>query len=83
MRRSATWLLLGFALALATIVMAGITYATLDLEEKRKLDAADAYVEEQTRLALWRMDSMLGPMIALENSRPHQFFTKKKCGNTT
>jgi len=72
MRRTrAIWA--AFALCLAALLVAmGVVSATalrLDRAERRAVQRAAA--EEKIRLALWRMDSALLPLIVQESARPH------------
>ncbi len=48
-----------------------ITIHALRLEERDAMSQASASRQEATRLALWRMDSALTPVIAREASRPY------------
>jgi signal transduction histidine kinase len=70
-RPRAIWL--GFALCLLILLTATgwVTWTALSLEkEQSRLREVEA-TEEQVRLALWRMDSMLAPLIAQESGRPY------------
>jgi signal transduction histidine kinase len=51
-----------------------LTGASLRLEEEGRHAQAQAALYEQLRLALWRLDSMLAPVIAREDSRPYQHY---------
>jgi signal transduction histidine kinase len=67
---------LAFAVA-AAVVLAAMGYVTATV---LRLDAAEgesrrrARLEENVRLALWRMDSALAPLIAAEHARPASAF---------
>ncbi|HYW78140.1 MAG TPA: HAMP domain-containing sensor histidine kinase [Thermoguttaceae bacterium] len=71
---------LGFALCLAVVLsaMGWITLVAIRLD-RAEADArhqeAEAHRraawEEKTRLALWRMDSVLSPLVAQESARPY------------
>ena len=69
-RNGLMWL--GFAAA-AAVLLASMAWATAAV---LRLDAAEvearrrAQLEENVRLALWRMDSALAPLIAAEHARP-------------
>ena len=54
--------------ALAVGALAWISYWSLSLERTLRQEAR---LEENVRLALWRMDSLAGAVIARENARPH------------
>lgn len=63
-----TWLLFAVCLAVAMAAMGWTSLTVLRLERAEARAAAQAEFE---RLALWRMDSALVPLIAQESSRPH------------
>lgn len=72
MRR--TWLLwLAFTLCLAVVLaaMGWVSLATLRLDEAEARARQQAALEENVRLALWRMDSALAPLLAQESARPY------------
>lgn len=52
-----------------------LTFQTLELERAEAESRRSAAREERVRLALWRMDSLLTPFVALENSRPADDYT--------
>ena len=52
-----------------------VTFQTLELESTQAASRRRAVQEERVRLALWRMDSLLTPFVALENSRPADDYT--------
>ena len=59
--------------ALAAVALAGLAYVStvaLRLEAERAATAREAALEENVRLSLWRLDSYLSTMIALENALP-------------
>jgi signal transduction histidine kinase len=59
--------------ASATVVLAAlgwISFTALRLEREQLLAAERAEIEERVRLALWRMDSALAPLIVEESARP-------------
>ena len=70
-----TWLL--FALCAGAVLAAmGWASATVVRLERAHAEAIrQSAVEERVRLALWRMDSVLTPLIALENARPYFDYT--------
>jgi signal transduction histidine kinase len=63
-------LLTGGALA-AAAALGWVTSEALSLEREGARAKAEARFEERVRLALWRMDSYLAPVIAAEAVRPH------------
>ena len=68
---------LAFAVCL-TVVLAAMTWITLHalrLDRIEEQAIRQAAVEEKTRLALWRMDSALTPLIGQESSRPYFTYT--------
>ncbi len=64
------WLAFVFFLAVLLAAMGWVSRAVLRLEAERTLAQHQAMVEENVRLALWRMDSTLAPLLAEESSRP-------------
>lgn len=68
----ATGLRVFWTCAIAVIAaLVWITLHVLRLEDREALSQAAAVRQEATRLALWRMDSALTPVIAREASRPY------------
>jgi signal transduction histidine kinase len=65
----------GAAFALCLVVLVGaaswITSVTLELEQDEAAQRVRANNEENIRLALWRMDSSVGALIAQESARPY------------
>ncbi len=70
-RRLIPWLI--FALgALAVLEGLGwVTWRSLTLERREREARAESGVQESLRLALWRMESELTPIIAQESARPY------------
>src|SRR5687768_11840047 len=64
MRRSLLWIIFALCLTTAFFAMGWISLTVLRLDRR-------AQVEENVRLALWRMDSSLAPLIAQETARPY------------
>jgi hypothetical protein len=62
-----------FALCLAAVLgaMGWVSVTVLRLENAEVNAQHQAEREENVRLALWRMDSALSPLIAAENARPY------------
>lgn len=67
---------IAFTLCLATVLAAlgWITGLAVRLDAAEALARNQAALEENVRLALWRMDSALGPLIAQESARPARTF---------
>lgn len=66
-----TWLLFAGSLALLLAAMAWVSLAALRLDEAQTTARRQAEIEEKVRLALWRIDSALAPVIAREGARPY------------
>jgi signal transduction histidine kinase len=65
-------------LAIALLVFGGLawlTSAALQLEQKEHEARAEAELSGQIRLALWRLDSRVFPLLAREASRPYYHYT--------
>jgi signal transduction histidine kinase len=72
MKRSWTlWLVFAACAVIVIAAMAWISMIVIQLEDARAKSSQVALLEENTRLALWRMESMLAPFIAQENARPY------------
>jgi signal transduction histidine kinase len=72
------WLTGGlFALGALTLlgVLGWSSGMLLELESAQARSRADAEREERYRLALWRLDSRLGPIVAQESARPYFQYT--------
>ncbi len=66
-----TWLAFGACLAVFAAVMGWLTVTVVRLDHAEAEAARQAALEENIRLALWRMDSAMGPLIAAESARPY------------
>jgi len=66
-----TWLAFGLCVVVALVAMAWISFVVLNLEQQQRVAQENAAVEENIRLALWRMDSAAGALLAEENGRPY------------
>src|SRR4051794_40154800 len=69
--------LIGFA-AVAVLVAGGLGWATaaaLRMEREQLNDRAEADHAEKIRDALWRLDSLLAPHLAREDSRPFDHYS--------
>ena len=73
MRRSRHWWWIAFGGCVAAVVAAlgWISGVVLGLEFAERAARADAQEQETVRLALWRMDSWLAPLLAREAARPY------------
>src|SRR5688572_32534347 len=70
-----TWLVFAVCALLIVGVMAGVTAIALGLDRSQAEARAQAELEEKVRLALWRMDSILAPLIVQESARPYFSYT--------
>ncbi len=66
MRRRAPWVAFALALAVVLGVMGWVTSKLLELERERVEGEQRAALEEQVRLALWRLDSAVPPRLFRE-----------------
>jgi signal transduction histidine kinase len=65
-------------LLIAALVAGGLGWATaesLKMEGQRRQSAARDKHAEKLRLALWRLDGKMAPLLAREDSRPYAHFT--------
>src|SRR5205814_5989891 len=62
--------------------MGWISRVALRSEESEAAAVARAEFEEDVRLALWRMDNLLGSVLAQEAARPYFAFTSADQGGT-
>jgi len=58
-------------LAILLVAMGWVSWTVLELQHAETDARREAAVEERVRLALWRMDSALGVLIARESGRPY------------
>jgi signal transduction histidine kinase len=65
-----TWLVFGACAAVALVALGWISLTALSLERAQLQAGEKAELEERVRLALWRMDSALSPLIVEESARP-------------
>ena len=70
MRPWHTWLAFAFSLALLLAVMGWVSLTVIRLDEESTEARRGAAFEEDIRLALWRLDSVVAPIIGRENVRP-------------
>ncbi|MBT4865549.1 MAG: HAMP domain-containing histidine kinase [Planctomycetaceae bacterium] len=71
-RTSHIWIAFGTCLAVVLFAMGWISRTAVRLEREQQLAEQRAALEENVRLALWRMDSTLLPIIGQESARPHE-----------
>ncbi len=65
-------------LAICGLVAGGLGWATaaaLRLESEQRAEHARAAREEQIRLALWRLDGYIAPLLAVEDGRPFNHYS--------
>ncbi|HLQ44180.1 MAG TPA: hypothetical protein VK137_05590, partial [Planctomycetaceae bacterium] len=65
-----TWLIFATCLLGATIAVAWLSRQTLQAERSERHARQQADLENRVRVALWRMDSIAVPLVALESTRP-------------
>jgi len=67
------WVWIGYwgGVALLSLVLVGVTLQVLVFESGEALLRAQRQRQEAVRLALWRMDSWLAPLLAREARRPY------------
>lgn len=65
------WIAFGLALGVLLAAVGSVTLTALRLDRAEAEARRQAALEENVRLALWRMDSALAPLIAQENARPY------------
>jgi signal transduction histidine kinase len=65
-----------FALCAAALVgiMGWLTLTVRRLDEAERRGRSEAAQEEKVRLALWRMESQLAPLVAQESVQPHESY---------
>ncbi len=68
------WLTFAACLAIAIAAVGWLSVKALQTDAAQAEAAHQAAIEENARLALWRMDSFLAPIIAQENARPWNAF---------
>lgn len=65
------WLVFALCAAVMLAVIGWVSWTALKLDRAQARAQAEAELEGNIRLALWRMDSMLGPLLAQESARPY------------
>jgi len=66
-----TWTVFGICCVVVVTAMGWISWKLIDLDRAEATAQRHAQQEENVRLALWRMESALAPLIAQEGSRPY------------
>ncbi len=61
--------------ALVTGGLGGATMAALRMERQQLEDHSRAQLRDQLQLALWHLDSLIGPALAKEDSRPYNHYS--------
>jgi hypothetical protein len=69
--RRLTWLIYAVCVLLVVDGLAWVTWQMLSLERREQAAQQDARQQEAVRLALWRMDGLMSPIIATEAARPY------------
>jgi len=75
------WFLFSLCMLVALAAMAWLTVQTLHVDRQQQQAQAEAELEQQVGLVLWRMDTMLAPIIAEEAARPSEFFRPRIAAN--
>ena len=65
------WILFSLCFAVVLAAMGWVTLMALQSDRAEAEAKRRAAVEESVRLALWRMDSLLAPLLAQESARPY------------
>jgi len=66
-----TWLIFWSSVVLALGALAWVTVEVIALEKRQAVAHIEAQRQESIRRALWRMDSRMAPILAIEASRPY------------
>lgn len=75
MRPWLVWMLFAVCLAVVLAAMGWAGATVLRLDQAQALAQQQAELEENVRLALWRMDSALAPIVARESTWPYFAYT--------
>ena len=68
------WLAFALCGMVLAAAMGWLTVHALRVDRDRSLAQAQATLEQNVSLALWRMDTKLAPLIAEEATRPHELY---------
>jgi signal transduction histidine kinase len=74
-RRWQVWLCYAAALGVALTALGWLSVTVLRLERAEATSRAQAEQEELIRLALWRIDTKLTPIVAREMARPYEAYS--------
>jgi len=73
-RRVMTWLIFWSSVALALSALAWVSVEVVSLERREAESRTQATRQEAIRRALWRLDSTMAPVLAVEAARPSSEF---------
>lgn len=74
-RRVMTWLIFWSSVVLALSALAWVSVEVVALERREAQSRTDASRQEAIRRALWRLDSTMAPVLAVETARPSSAYT--------
>ena len=74
-RRVMTWLIFWSSVALALSALAWVSVEVVALERREAESRTQATRQEAIRRALWRLDSTMAPVLAVEAARPSTAYT--------
>lgn len=74
-RRVMTWLIFWSSVVLALSALAWVSVEVVALERREASSRAEASRQESIRRALWRLDSAMAPVLAVETARPSTDYT--------
>ncbi len=74
MKPRSTWIITALCLALLCGAMAWTTHSMLRMEQRQDRMAAEAAVQENARLALWRMEGIASALVVAESARPPEHY---------
>jgi len=69
------WLAFAVCLAVVLAAMGWVTLVAVRLDREQMHARTEAAFEERVRLALWRVDAAVSPLIARENLRPYPWYS--------
>lgn len=81
MKPALTWTIAASGLLLLSGAMAWATWSLVGMERTRHRMEADAVVQERTRLALWRMESVAASLVLEESARAPEQYTPPPAGS--
>lgn len=74
-RRVMTWTIFWSSVVLALSALAWVSVEVVALERREASSRAEATRQESIRRALWRLDSTMAPVLAIETARPSSDYT--------